>query len=187
MRAIRRQSSNLERGVVLIVVLIMLGVFSIIVVSMTGGSNINFRIAGNQQYRMEAKLTARNAVESYISNEANFALPLPTSDTYVVSDFDGDGTAEMTATVAPPDCLSINPIKHLDLDQTVKADRDCTGSGKLTNSGNFTDTSAALSGNSWCNKMNWDVSASVTDTATGVDLDMSQGVFLRAPKGTPCL
>ena len=37
-----------QRGIVLIVVLIMLAIFTVIVVSMLTGSNINFKIAGNQ-------------------------------------------------------------------------------------------------------------------------------------------
>ncbi|MFB8831149.1 hypothetical protein ACE0DR_21875 [Azotobacter sp. CWF10] len=57
----------------------MLGILTLIVAAMVNSSNINFRIAGNQQYRSEALLTAQNAIEEYISNEANFTIPLPTA------------------------------------------------------------------------------------------------------------
>ncbi len=176
-----------QHGVVLIVVLIMLGVFSVIVVSMIGGSNINFKIAGNQQYRMEAKMAARNGVESYISNPANFALPLPTSNAYVNSDFNGDGVADMVAVVAPPDCLRAVPILQSELDVTDPHDAQCVGSAQQSNSGIFYAAGSSGTGNSWCSKMTWDVGAKVNDAKTGVDLAMHQGVYLRAIIGTTCL
>ncbi|GAA4103565.1 pilus assembly PilX N-terminal domain-containing protein [Zhongshania borealis] len=176
-----------QRGVVLIVVLIMLGVFSVIVVSMIGGSNINFKIAGNQQYRMEAKMAARNGVESYISNPANFALPLPTSDAFVNSDFNGDGVADMIAVVAPPDCLRAVPILQSALDVADPHDAQCLGSAQQNNSGLFHASGASSAGNSWCSKMTWDVGARVSDAKTGVDVAMHQGVYLRAIIGTTCL
>ncbi|WP_373081914.1 hypothetical protein [Zhongshania sp.] len=180
-------STSTQRGVVLIVVLIMLGVFSVIVVSMIGGSNINFKIAGNQQYRMEAKLAARNGVESYISNPANFALPLPTSNAYVNSDFNGDGVADMVAVVAPPECLRAVPILQAELDVTDPQDAQCVGSAQQSNSGLFYASGSSPTGNSWCSKMTWDVGAAVNDTKTGVALAMHQGVYLRAIIGTTCL
>tara|TARA_R110001599_G_scaffold57562_4_gene158160 strand:- start:1149 stop:1712 length:564 start_codon:yes stop_codon:yes gene_type:complete len=176
-----------QRGVVLIVVLIMLGVFSVIVVSMIGGSNINFKIAGNQQYRMEAKMAARNGVESYISNPANFALPLPTSDAYVNSDFNGDGVADMIAVVAPPNCLRAVPILQSALDVADPHDAQCLGSAQQNNSGLFHASGSSGAGNSWCSKMTWDVGARVSDAKTGVDVAMHQGVYLRAIIGTTCL
>ena len=176
-----------QSGVVLIVVLIMLGVFSVIVVSMLSGSNINFKIAGNQQYRQEAKFAARNAIESYISNPANFALPIPTVNSYIASDFDGDGVSDMTATVLPPDCLRTRPIQIAELDITDEDDAQCFGSGLSQNAGVLTDSGGAATGNSWCSKMSWDVEAQVADGVTGAAIEMHQGVFLRAIIGTTCL
>ena len=90
MISVKRQS-----GLVLIVVLVMLGIFSIIIVSMLSGSNINFKIAGNQQYHIESKNAASNAIESFVSNPANFAIPLPDGNTEFGSDFNGDGSDEV--------------------------------------------------------------------------------------------
>lgn len=178
--------SRRQSGVVLIVVLIMLAVFSVIVFSMVSGSNINFKIAGNQQYRMEAKSAARNGIEAYISNPANFELPLPQNNAIQGSDFNGDGVDEMSAIIPPPDCLRAKPIKMAELDVANPADAQCLGTAQSSNPGILSDGGNA-SGNSWCTKMTWDVRANVSDNTTGAGVTMHQGVYLRAIIGTPCL
>lgn len=180
-------SSRRQSGVVLIVVLIMLAVFSVIVFSMVSGSNINFKIAGNQQYRMEAKSAARNGIEAYISNPANFELPLPEDNAIQGSDFNGDGVDEMSAIIPPPDCLRAKPIKMAELDVAKPVDAQCLGTAQSSNSGLLSDGSSSGNGNSWCTKMTWDVRAYVSDNTTGAGVTMHQGVYLRAIIGTPCL
>lgn len=182
MISVKRQS-----GLVLIVVLVMLGIFSIIIVSMLSGSNINFKIAGNQQYHIESKNAASNAIESFVSNPANFAIPLPDENTEFGSDFNGDGSDDMVAVVAPPTCLSTDPIKQVELDVADPADAQCLGTGKSNTSGVLTDDDVALQGNSWCTKMRWDIAATVGDAKTESRLQMHQGVYLREVIGTPCL
>ncbi|MDX1505753.1 MAG: pilus assembly PilX N-terminal domain-containing protein [Spongiibacter sp.] len=176
-----------ESGVVLIVVLIMLGIFSVIVVAMIGSSNINFKIAGNQQYRLEAKASARNSLESYLSNPANFAIPLPTLPSEFETDFNGDGVADMVAVVAPPTCMRSGPIKQQELDISKAEDAQCLGTGQSSSGGTLTDDSTALQGNSWCAKMTWDVMSTVNDVATSTNIEMHQGVYVKAIIGTPCL
>lgn len=175
-----------QRGVVLIVVLIMLGVFSVIVASMLTSSNVNFKIAGNQQYRVEAKLAASNALETYISNPANFSLPLPTTNSNIQSDFDGNGVADMVAVVPPPSCLRIAPVLRSEL--SYPKDKDCIRTAQDIDANIFRDEEGvATVTNSGCVKMTWDVQANVTDTVTGTNLEMHQGVYLRAALGTTCL
>ena len=177
-----------QSGVVLIVVLIMLGVFSVIVVSMIGGSNINFKIAGNQQYRMEAKLAARHALETYVSNPNNFALPLPTGISVIDVDFNGDGIADMAASVPPPSCLRSAPVLRVELDERNVKDRDCFKSIQTVGGNIFSDTAGiAAVLKSGCVKMTWDTLAAVNDPVTGAAIEMHQGVYLRAAEGTTCI
>jgi len=167
------------------VVLVMLGILTLIVAAMVNSSNINFRIAGNQQYRAEAQLSAQNAIEEYISNEANFTIPLPTSSLTISTDLDGDGTSEFSAVVAPPVCLRSIPIKLIELTVTDTDDVSCYGSGTLQESGLLSD--GVSSGNSWCAKMMWDVQSTVSDTElTNAQVEMHQGIYLRTLLGTPC-
>ncbi|MDF1691183.1 MAG: PilX N-terminal domain-containing pilus assembly protein [Zhongshania sp.] len=178
---------NSQRGVVLVVVLIMLGVFSVIVVSMIGGSNINFKIAGNQQYRMEAKLAARHALETYVSNPNNFALPLPTGTSAIDVDFNGDGVADMSAAVPPPTCLRTAPVMRSELKERNVKDRDCFKSVQTVGGNIFSDTSGTAAVlKSGCVKMTWDTLATVNDNVTGAAVEMHQGVYLRAGEGTTC-
>ncbi len=183
-----------ERGAVLIIVLVMVGIFMIIVTSLVGSSNINFRIAGNQQYRMEAKIAARNAMERYISNPANFTLPLPTSTQLIGTDFTGDdnpasetddqNTMEVWASIAPPVCMRSRTIPISDLDISKPDEAQCLGSGSGQNTGILGSGGAA--GNSWCARLNWDVNSVVNDATTGAKIDMHQGIFMLAVVGTSC-
>jgi hypothetical protein len=174
-----------QQGAVLVVVLVMLGILTIIVAAMVNSSNINFRIAGNQQYRAEAQLTAQNAIETYISNEANFIIPLPTAEISIPTDLDGDGVNEYTAVVSPPVCLRSIPIKLTELDIKRADDASCYGSGAVQESGLL--TGGVASGNSWCSRMMWDVQSKVDDAAlTGASVEVHQGIYLRTLLGTPC-
>lgn len=173
-----------QRGVVLIVVLIMLGVFSVIVMSMLGGSNINFKIAGNHQFRFEAKSAAQASIEAYISNPANFTIPLPEIDAIFSFDLDGNGTNDLSATVAPPVCLRSMPVKLAALDASDPGDDSCWKSGQSMESGVFGDS--ITNGNSDCAEISWDVKASVKDTSTDAAVVMHQGIYLRANVGTTC-
>lgn len=176
-----------QRGVVLIVVLIMLGVFSVIVMSMLGGSTLNFKIAGNQQYRMEAKLAARNALETYISNPNNFASPLPTADSVIPVDFNGDGITDMSASVKPAACLRTAPVFRYQLKATKPGDRACFRTVQVVGGNIFSDTSGTAAVlKSGCVDMAFDTFAIVDDKATGAGLEMHQGVTLRAAEGTTC-
>lgn len=174
-----------QQGAVLVVVLVMLGILTIIVAAMVSTSNINFRIAGNQQYRAEARLSAQNAIEAYISNKANFEDPLPTAAIDIPTDLDGDGVDEFVAVVPPPVCLRSIPIKLTELLVGRQDDASCYGSGAVQESGLLSDQQT--SGNSWCSKMMWDVQSTVDDSAvTGAAVEVHQGVYLRALLGTPC-
>ncbi|SFA69255.1 PilX N-terminal domain-containing pilus assembly protein [Azotobacter beijerinckii] len=174
-----------QRGAVLLVVLVMLGILTLIVAAMVNSSNINFRIAGNQQYRSEAQLSAQNAIEEYISNEANFTIPLPTSSVTISTDLDGDGTDEFSAVVEPPVCLRSIPIKLLELKVKSTDDAPCYGSGAVQESGLLSD--GVASGNSWCSKMMWDVQSTVNDAkVTNALVEVHQGIYLRTLLGTPC-
>jgi len=174
-----------QAGVVLIVVLIMLGIFSVIVVSMLSGSNINFKIAGNQQFRYEAKTAAKAALESYISNPANFGASAPEINATYAFDLNGNGSDDITASVRPPKCLRSLPLKLLGLDPSDPNDDQCWKSGQKPETGIFTDV--VVGGNSECSEITWDVQAEVNDAVTSAKITMYQGLYARANIGTNCI
>lgn len=181
-----------SRGAILIIVLVMVGIFMVIVTGMVATSNINFRIAGNQQYQLEAKTAARNSIEAFISNGANFALPLLTSATVFTFNLDGDVDAsgndidDISASIAPPVCTRSEPIGVNELDPSSADDVQCLGSGAGQNTGIISSGGVSGSGDSWCSRMNWEVESVVDDVNTGAAVSMNQGLFMRAIIGTPC-
>ncbi len=180
-----------QTGAVLVIVLVMVGIFMVIVTSLVTSSSISFRIAGNQQYRMEAKIAARNAIEGYISNPANFSLPLPQGNTVYEFNFSGkkdtsgNPVSEMSAVVMPPVCSRASPIGVNELDTSKKSDVQCIGSSRTT-PGIIGASGPKGNSDSWCARMNWEVDAEVADVATGAEMEMSQGLSTRAVIGTPC-
>lgn len=175
-----------ERGVILVVVLVMLAVMMLVVVALVQTSNINFKIAGNQQYKLEAKTTAQHGIETFLSNSANFTLPLPTASSVIGVDLNGDGVDDMEATVTPPSCLSATVIGLSELDFSNPEDSPCFGSAAMQNTGILSDTSASQSGNSWCSEMLWNLQSTVDDAITSAQVTLNQGVYTRAIIGTTC-
>lgn len=180
-----------QRGAVLVIVLIMVGIFMVIVTSLVTTSSINFRIAGNQQYRMEARSAARNAVEAFISNPDNFTIPLPQGNSTFDFNFNntldaaGDSTIDMSASIAPPVCTKSEAIGVNELDTTKAEDVQCVGSARST-PGIIGSSGPQGNADSWCARMNWEVNARVADDATGAEVEMAQGLSMRAVIGTPC-
>lgn len=168
-----------HNGMILIVVLVLLGVFTLIVAALVRTSNINFRIVGNQQYRQEASLAAQNGIETYLSNPANFSSPLPALQ-HLSMDLDGDGTTEYTADVPAATCISVKQLdQQNDLDIANPNDADCFGTSSVENSGVISDNGAG-SNTSICSNVTWDVAASVNDTATtGTKVTVHQGIAKR--------
>lgn len=162
------------RGMVLIVALIMLGLLTLIVAALVTTGNINFRIAGNQQYRQEARVTAQNAIETYISTATNFSSP-PTTTITTGTDLDGDGNNEFVASVPPPTCVGLRLVKENELDRSKASDRNCLKS--LSSDQDQSSDSMQTK----CADVVWDVEAQVQDTATtGVDVEVHQGVSVRS-------
>lgn len=176
-----------QQGVVLLVTLIMLGIFSIIVISMLSGSNTNFKIAGNQQFRMEAKLAARQAIETYISNPANFPPPEPYPNPVISVDINGDGVEDLNALLPEPECLRAIPLLNSELDPQIPSEQACMVSAQLEEtSGNIGPGGSNSNPNSLCVKKTYDVVSTVEDVATGAAMEMHQGVYLRVPIGDSC-
>jgi Tfp pilus assembly protein PilX len=152
-----------QRGVTLIVALIMLVLITLMVVSAFTLSNTNLKSVGNMQFRNEAIAAANVAIERVISADFTTA---PVASTHNV-DLDNDGTAEYTINVLKPSC-----IKSAGLTSLPSTDPDaakCTsGSG-----------GAVL-----CYDTVWEISATVSTAvgagkATGVVATSKQGISKR--------
>src|SRR6478752_5815862 len=89
-----------QRGMTLLVSLVMLVVLILLVVSAIRMSNSQLRTVGNVQAQNEAIAAAQQGVERLLGSVTNFTAP-PATQTVNV-DINGDGVTDYTATVETP-------------------------------------------------------------------------------------
>lgn len=175
-----------QAGATLMVALMMLVVLTMFAITAINLTNINTKIAGNQQFKREAEAAAQQAIEVTISTD--FTTNPQAANVNV--DINNDGTSDYIVQVAKPACLTTKPILLAELKSANVQDRECYKSAKVTTSG-FTST-ASSAGNSLCSNTQWDVKATVTDSGStgsagsGAKAALHQGVSKRVEIGTPC-
>jgi Tfp pilus assembly protein PilX len=151
-------SRSRQAGVALAMGLIMLVLLTLLVLSAINSGTINLRIARNVQAEDEARASAQQAIEQFVSVYANF-YPTPTGKPATGYDVNNDGTNDYSVTVATPVCkraaLQIPP-RSLDCASGVKAGLYCW------------DTL-------------WEVQATASDTNTGALQIVTQGVAITFP------
>jgi Tfp pilus assembly protein PilX len=175
---------NRQSGMTLVVGLIMLAVLTLMVVSAIRFGNINLRIAGNAQTEAEASAATQVALEAMLKDAAAAEnLSNLTNKTLTVS----TGGTTYPVSVLKPVCILTKSIKNSQLDPTKSADRACfsstTGGGAdqmFTSGGGLTALPSA------CKDQQWDIAASVTDTATGATVSMLQGFAVRVGAEVQC-
>ena len=178
-RAGMMQMPRKQSGASLLVALILLVVLTLFALAAVNSANINSRIAGNTQSRIEATAAARQAIEQAIST--NFTINPPPAS--VAVDVNNDGKTDYSVNVQPPNCISTLPIKLVDLDVSQPDDAACMASGTSQNSG---IVGAGTGGNSLCSNTQWDVEAIVSDPNSGANVTMHQGIAIRVAAGTAC-
>ncbi|EYS88311.1 pilus assembly protein [Cupriavidus sp. SK-4] len=178
-RPLRRRQS----GVTLVVTLVFMVLFLLVAVAMVNSGLVNVKVAGNQQHSAEARDVAQQAIEQVISDDftkAPVAVDVPV-------DVTGDGKADFVAQVAPPTCLTSQPVARvLDVENT-SGDDECS-LGVNTGNGNLViGASGAGAVPSLCNDTQWEVKATVNDAnGTGAAAQVHQGVAVRTLYGSTC-
>ena len=151
LRTRRRSHAASQRGATLIVGLIMLVLITLVVVNAFTLSSSNLKSVGNMQVREEAIAAANQAIETLISS--NFTNALGAQNFSV--DINKDGSNDYTVAVAIPTCIGA-------LQASVSAPSGAEIGGSLS------------SGATWTTE--WDIAATVTDTASGAFVEVHQGV-----------
>ena len=149
----RRRASGAaaQRGATLIIGLILLVLITLIVVSAFTLSSSNLKSVGNMQVREEALAAANQAVEQVISSNFTTSLAAQT----VTVDINKDDTIDYTVAVAAPTCTRATQASFADPSDVE------LGAGMSA-------------GSTW--NTDWDLSATVTDGATGASVRVRQGV-----------
>lgn len=160
-RTIPRQR---QRGISLVIGLILLVLITLVVTSAFMLSSTNLKAVGNMQYRDEAIAAANAAIEQVISSDAIFLNPV--AQAVVVGDY--------TVQVAAPVCLyavDVNTATSNDPNPNILIEGAGGGGG---GGGAFQDTY-------------WDIAATVDDGLTGAAVVAHQGIKITLPAApNPC-
>ena len=168
-----------QRGVTLIVALIMLTALGLLAAFAVKSGTTNLRIVNNTQARHEAFAAAQAAVERTISSPLFSQQPAAVAANPIPVDVDGDGVSDFSVRLTPaPACYRWRSVKVGELNPTAAADRACLGSGVAANSG--IDSSQALPvGDSLCADSEWNIRAVAVNAATSASVSVNQGLALR--------
>lgn len=171
-----------QRGITLIVALVMLVVLTLIVVSAIRFGNLNIGIARNTQSEVEATAAVQYAIEAKVQEIANPATNI--SAMQASSSTVSTGGANYTVNVAKPVCIVTSNIRTTDLNPSSTADRPCYESSdpdrQVDSDGNLTTAPTA------CKNQQWDVAAAVANDANGTQVSMLQGVSVRVGAEVSC-
>ncbi len=176
----RRRRPGRQSGSALIVSIILLVILTLIVISVIKSTTVNSRVAGNLQVQKETEAAAQQAVEAVISS--NFQMvPVATNAAVSVSNAaSGSAVGQYAVTVEKPACLSVSPIKVVDLNPADAGDLPC-----YTSSSN--PTPGVASGNSLCSNSQWDIKATaVPAVGGGSKVVMHQGIAVRVAAASIC-
>lgn len=144
-------TASRQRGATLIISLVMIVLITLIVVNAFTLSSTNIKSVGNMQVRDEAVAAANQAVERLISSPFTNALG---TQTFQV-DINKDSVDDYAVALATPVC--------------IKAQAATEGSPSDVELG-----AAMSSGSTW--NTDWDIQATVVDSASGASVNVHQGV-----------
>lgn len=165
---VQLHSRSSQRGVVLVVALIMLLMVTLMAVSGFNLTQTNLQVVQNMESRELAVQAANSALEEAISSAKIVSSPAALFSTSCGSanskcyDLNGDGDNDITVAVAVPSCVIVTAIKNDDL--VMPRDSTCFTSGV----------------NSLCVNAVFELTATATDNLTGAQAVMTQGVGMRA-------
>lgn len=153
-----------QRGIVLIISLIMLMVLTLIAVSAIRLSTVNLRTIANSQSRTEAMSTAQRTIDLILSS--NFTDNIAgTAQTLTVT----EGGKSYSVVVARPCLVRTVPVQNISLDITKADDLKCLDT--LSNP------------YSACADTVWQLQATSTSGWFGANVSVTQGTGIRMDNG----
>jgi len=156
----RRNLACRQKGVTLIVGLIMLILITLMVTTAFTLSTTNLKSVGNMQFRNESIAAANKAIEQVVGNNlAPGFLTVPDATT-VTFDINNDSTNDYTVAVAAPVCIEATVVTG------TSGQGACSGIRGGALAGCSTPNYSTL----------WDISASVTDPLSGSSVVVHEGV-----------
>jgi hypothetical protein len=178
-----RPMPNRQRGVVLIVGLIMLMVMTVLALTTLNLGKSSLQIVGNMQLRKQVIAAAQEGIEDAISTTRLFLSP---TSIYInpcagpntkCIDIDGDGSPDITVALTPtPTCVKAQIIKNafMNLNLNDTNDQACV----LSTSQTFGIAGSAIA-NSLCSDTVWQIRSEATDNVTQAKMAVTEGVAVR--------
>lgn len=179
--------SRQQRGITLILSLIMLVLLTIVALATFNIGKSGLQVVSNVQHQMQATNVAHSVIQQVISTP-NFAetpdnildnsncpagIGAPANSRCV--DLYGDRKTILVVTMAPqPQCLQVQPIPAANLDLSQSQDLGCAV-GENQNLG----IAGVVSGASLCSNSTWEVNAAASDPISRAKAVVSQGVAMR--------
>lgn len=161
----RRALYSRQRGVVLILSLIMLVVLTLLAISAIRLSTVNLRAVANAQVRSEAMSAAQRTIDLILSS--NFTDNIAgTQQVLTVT----EGGKNYTVSVTRPCLVSLTPIKNADLDITLTEDLKCV------------DT--VSNPYSACAQTIWQLQANASSGWFGANITLTQGTGIKMDNST---
>jgi Tfp pilus assembly protein PilV len=187
-RQTRSKAAASQKGVTLIVGLIMLMMITMLVVGAFTLSSTNLKSVGNMQVREEAIAAANHAIERLISSPFTKALG---TQSFTV-DIDKNGVNDYTVDIAVPRCVraaeaSFAASSGTGSPGTGSSDAGSTSPGPSSQGSGLEDPGASSASTIW--NTDWDIKATVTDVASGSSITVLQGVRVQldqADKESAC-
>lgn len=174
-----------QRGVTLLVGLVMLVLLLLMAISAFNMSRTNTAIVGNLQSRQEAVNAAMQVTEQAISSTQFIDTPdnalsgtcgaTQVGPNQTCVDVNSDGTPDVTVSLSPQPCIKkIQVIKNAQLDILNPNDAACAV-GVSQSLG----VSGAVTGDSLCANSVWEITASAADAVTEAVSVVQTGVAVR--------
>lgn len=161
--------ANRQRGLVLILSLIMLVVLTLLAVSAIRLSTVNLRTVANAQARSEAMSTAQRTIDCVLSG--NFADNVSSITGIVTGPCAGtvsEGGKDYTVVIATPCLVRSVPVLNIALDITNAAEKTCQ---------------KGASAFSQCSDTIWQIQATSTSGWFGATVSITQGTGIRMDNG----
>ncbi|HEU4851348.1 MAG TPA: hypothetical protein VFT37_04250 [Telluria sp.] len=187
MRATRNHPARRgrERGVTLIVALIMLVLITLLALTSFNIGKSNLQVVTNMQSKAEGEAAARQVIEETISSTRFFNTPAnalgepcgENANTRCM-DVNGDGTSDVKVALTPaPACIRARNVMNSQLNVSDPQDVGCA----LGASQSF-GVAGSVTGESLCSDSLWEINAVATDEVTEAEVTVTQGIAVRVAR-----
>lgn len=177
-------NKNKQQGATLLIGMVMLVVLTLLVVFSLRSGNTNLRIAGNMQSQAEAAAATQQVIEQVVGDLALAATDISLVEAQKITVANGNANYIVQVETMVGKCIFTAPVLKSQLDPAKANDLPCFASvdtdGAVTAAGKLTTQPPS------CSTQQWNIVAEATDAVSGAKVAMVQGVTVRVPSTVTC-